>query len=242
MRRRVCSSIFALCTLGCGGPADIPSTPDLTELTEAYERPTALLDAPAVQAALATMPPLAELAAGFRAGRFPADDLDTASEPARHAGSLRIQGSIRVTFRCPGALSEPSFDPALNGSVSLTLAIAENRIRRTFGGTAERCIVHHEILGERVRIEIDGIVAFDVGRDLGLGEGFSGNLLANFERLNVAGRDFQDVSARFTEGRLEHLFTFDGGTFVASLSDSGVTIRDGRGIWLCLETQTCAEQ
>lgn len=208
----------------------------------AYEQPTAELDAPGVQAALATMPPLTQLAAGFRAGRFPADDVDTASEPSNPGGSLRVQGSIRVTFRCPGALGEPIFDPALNGSVSLTIAVAQNRIRRTFGGAAERCILHQELLGQSVQVELDGEVVFDVGRDLGLGEGFSGDLFAKFAQLTVAGRQFQNVTGRFQDGRLEHLITLDGGTIVASLGEAGITIRDGRGVWLCLEAQTCAEQ
>lgn len=242
MRPLVCSSIAAFCTWGCGGAADIPNTPDLSELIAGYQNPTAQLDAPMAQTALTTFPPLDRLAAGFRAGRFPADDVADASDPSRPPSAVRVQGSINVTARCPGELSEPAFDPALNGTLSFTLGVAENRVLRGIGGDADHCVLHETILGKAVRVELDGSVAFDLGRDFRLGEGFSGTLLARFDSVTVADTEFKNVTARFVDGRVEHLFSLDGGTVIASLSEAGVTIRDRRGLWLCLETQTCAEQ
>jgi hypothetical protein len=232
-----------LCTLACGGPSDVPSTPDLSQLVVDYQNPTAELDAARAREALAELPDLERLAAAFRAGRFAADDVGPATEQNQPANGLRVQGSIRLTARCPGELSEPVLDPAVNGTVSLTLAVADSRIKRGIGGLAEGCVLRETVLGETVRVELDGPIAFDLGSDIGLGSPLSGNLLVQFEGVNVAGQEFAKVSARFTDGRVEHLFTRnDGRTIVAAVGPSGVTIRDGRGLWLCLDTQTCVSQ
>lgn len=243
MQRPLCLSIVAFCTSGCGGPADVPISPDLSALLAEYERPTAQLDATAAGAALAMLPPLERLGAAFRAGRFTLDEVAPLTEPALPNNSLRVQGSITVTAVCPGALSEPVLDPALNGTFVLTLGVFENLIQRGIGGQANRCVLRGEVLDQDVRVEIDGPVAFDVGRDLGLGQGFSGNLLARFASVNVAGLQLSDVSARFTEGHVEHVFRLRGESLVAALAPTGVTIRDARGLWLCLDSQTtCAPE
>src|SRR6187399_2212057 len=115
--------------LACSGRADIPDTPDLTYLQEEFNHPTAALDETSVGEAIKEMPSLRELAAAFRAaGRRTPRDIQTGGSETTSGSRLSIQGSIHVTARCPGALGTPEFGP--NGSVSMTLGVQQNLIKR----------------------------------------------------------------------------------------------------------------
>ena len=69
-----------------------------------------------------------------------------------------------------------------------------------------------------------------------------------FGDIEIAGRTFNNISGRFKDGKLEHLFSLpadgdtDGKAFVATLDRTGFTIRDRDGIWLCADVDTCARQ
>lgn len=239
--------LLPLATLACAGPADIPETPDLSVLVAEYEQPDADLDDTTVSAALQELPPLDELSAGFAASQKPVDDAGAASVPAEQQESssdINLQGSIKVTVRCPGDLAEPVLDPAVNGTFSLTLAVARNRIRRTIGGRAEGCVLRGTLRNLSARVVLDGDVAIDFGRDIGLGQGWSRSLLIAVRgKVDVGGQSFENLSARISEGRIEHLFVRDDGSmFVASLAPNGISIRDRQGIWLCAEVGTCARE
>lgn len=238
--------------VSCGGAADIPETPDLRELLQSYERPTAVLDettvADALNQALEIVPNLKELAAGVQAAKLVLGDLDYASESSssKTSSRLRLQGSIGVSIRCPGERSDPVYDENVNGSLSLTLAVAENRILRSMGGHANACVFQGALRGLPARIELDGEVAFDLGGDIGIGQRWSGDLLAALPgELTVAGIVFKSVSARLHEGRFQHLVTLPGSnqTLVLEVSDeAGITVRDGSGVWFCAEGQSCARR
>jgi len=242
----------ALSAVSCGGAADIPETPDLRELLQSYERPTADLDAAtvadALSEALKAAPNLKELAAGVQAAKLVLGDVNYASDTSstKTSSRLRLQGSIGLTIRCPGERTDPVYDESINGSLSLTLAVAENRILRSMGGQAKACVFQGTLRGFPARIQLDGDVAFDLGGDVGVGQRWTGELLATLPgELTVAGIVFKSVSARLHNGRFQHLVTLPSTekTIVLELSDdAGISIRDGSGVWFCGEGQSCARR
>ena len=238
--------LLALGASACGGAADIPETPDLRELLQSYERPTAALDGSNVDAVLTLAPNLRELAAGFDAAKYLPKEVDYASSStAPKTGSrLRLQGSVRLDIRCPGERSDPVYDEAVNGAVSLTIAVAESRILRSMGGEANNCVLQGTLQGVPVRIAIDGQIAFDLGSDIGIGQYWSGELLASLPgELRVGDYVFQSISARYTKGRFQHLVRLDDdSTIVLELSNEGITVRDGSGVWFCAEGKSCAKR
>jgi hypothetical protein len=237
--------LVALSTAACGGAADIPDTPDLRELLQSYERPTASLDSTTVSDALNSVPNLKELAAGIQAAEYVMSDVDYASRtPSTHSTRLRLQGSLGLRIRCPGELSDPVYDESINGSLSLKLAVADNKIRRSMSGQANACVLLGTLRGLPARIELDGDVAFDVGGDIGLGQPWGGELLASLPgELHVGEFTFQSISGRLHEGRVQTLARLpNGSTIVLEVSDTGITIRDASGVWFCAEGEPCAKQ
>jgi hypothetical protein len=238
--------LVALSTVACGGAADIPETPDLRELLQSYERPTLALDVSSVQAALDSAPPnLRELAAGLEAAKYVMGEVDHASKTSssRTGERIRLQGSLGLKVRCPGERSDPVYDESINGSLSLTLAVADSRIRRSMGGEAKACILQGTLHGLPARIQIDGRIAFDVGGDIGLGQPWSGELLTSLPgELHVGDYVFQSISGRLHAGRFQHLVRLNEGTIVLELSEDGITIRDASGVWFCAEGEPCAKQ
>lgn len=245
------SSCVALCSVACGGAADIPDTPDLRALLAAYKAPTASLNATSAGEALKSSPTLEQLQqlnSGFLAAESVMDNVDQAS--SSNSGStgsrIRLQGSIGLQIRCPGELGAPKYDEKVNGSISLTLAVADTQIRHSFGGEAKSCILLGKLAGNPAKIELDGPVAFDVGNDIGIGSRWSGEFLAELPgTLTVLGQEYQGISGRFTQGRFQYLVDLgqDQGTVVLELSgDNGITIRDRTGAWLCRGSEPCAQQ
>jgi hypothetical protein len=228
----------------CSGPAEIPDTPDLSELDARYDEPTAALDAPAVGNVLDRMPRLRDLATGFRAAGYATDGVDRAGESAeeRRGVGMRIQGSVRVTLRCPG--EGRVYDEDVNGKIELTIAVAESRIQRAVGGMATRCVL---LGGEGVipvRVEVHGPFAFDLGRDLGLRERFAGRLLMSLGgEIHVGDAVYRNLSARWTNTQLEYLYELeDGTTVVAELGLAGIRVRDRDTVWGCLGGEQCEEE
>jgi len=216
-------------------------------LLASYTAPTAALDETSAARALKTSPTLEELqqlSAGFQAAESIMDDVDQASSSSSSStGSrIRLQGSIHLQIRCPGELGNPSYDDKVNGSISLTLAVADTRIRRSFGGEANACVLRGTLLGSDAKIELDGPIAFDVGNDIGIGSRWSGEFLAQLPgTLSVLGHEFHGVTGRFTQGRFQYLVTLAEGTVVLQLSgDGGITILDRAGAWLCREGEPCS--
>ena len=239
--------LASLSAVACGGAADIPDTPDLRQLIQDYEAPTASLNATSAAQTLQTSPALDELSAGFHAAHDVLDrDVNQASTTSSgSAGSrIRLQGSIGLQIRCPGDADQPSLDESANGSIAITLAIADTKIRRSFGGDAKHCVLQGTRVGRTVRVELDGAVAFDLGGDLGIGQRWSGNLLASLPgTLTVEGHEFHTISGLLSDGVFQYLVKVDGGTVVLQLGgDDVVTVRDGNGTWFCREGQPCALQ
>lgn len=239
-------SLAAAGAVACSGAADIPDTPDLRALLASYDSPTARLDATTAAATLQSSPSLETLAAGFHAAEYVMGNVDHASSTsANSAGErVRLQGALGLHIRCPGDGGNPNYDESVNGSISLTLAVADNRIRRSFGGQAKACVLEGSLLGHSARVVLDGPLLFDVGRDIGIGQGWSGELLASLPgTLTVEGYEFRSISGRLSDGQFQYLVTLgDGSTAVLQLGDDGITIRDNGGVWFCKEGQPCAEQ
>jgi hypothetical protein len=241
---KTCVSLLPLAATGCSGAADIPATPDLSGLIANYNQPDGQVNASLARTVVSDTPP--ELEAALRATGVIAssvNDASTDTTPNKGSG-VRLQGSINVDLRCPGALNNPVYDPATNGTASLTFAIADTKIKRTFGGVADHCVLSSMVAGTSVRTQLDGNIAFDMGNDIGIGQHWSGTLLAYLPgQLEVAGYTFTSVSARFTSDQLEHLVRLDDGTFVIlTFNSTGVTVRDKDGTWLCpSDGSTCTQ-
>lgn len=250
-RPRVKPSLLAFCcvamsTIACGGAADIPETPDLRALVASYDRPSAALTSTTVADALNSVPRLKELAAGFKAAEYVLDDVNNASETSstKTGSRLRLQGSIGLKVRCPGESSNPNFDESVNGSISLTLAVADNRIRRSMAGQGHACVLKGTVLGIPARTQLDGEILFDLGGDIGIGQRWSGNLLISVPgELRVGDFVFESVSGRFVAGHFQYLAQLPmGGTIVLEVGDDGITIYDGTGAWFCREGESCAKR
>ena len=240
--------IFAFVALtACSGAAEIPGTPDLTGIQEQYQHPSARLDSTTVQETLEEIPPLDALAAGFRAAAYATTGVDSASGSAskKSGGAISIQGSLRVNLRCPGDLDDPTYDANSNGSISLTVAVEDNRIQRGVGGTADRCVLRGRLLDLPVRVEVDGPIAFDLGHDVGLRARWSGTLLMWVRgSITIGDLVLDNLTARYTDETLEYLHTRsrDNETVVAQLSGDGITIKDLNGTWFCRSDEPCAAQ
>ncbi|HYP97242.1 MAG TPA: hypothetical protein VER96_01125 [Polyangiaceae bacterium] len=239
--------LAALSAVACGGAADIPDTPDLRGLIRDYEAPTASLDATSAAQTLHGAPALDELSTGFLAAQNVLDsDVNQASKTSSGStGSrIRLQGSIGLQIRCPGEASQPNLDESVNGSISITLAIADTKIRRSFGGDAKHCALQGTRAGRTVRVELDGQVAFDLGNDIGIGQRWSGKLLASLPgTLTVDGHEFRSISGLLSDGVFQYLVNVDSGTVVLQLGgDDVITVRDGNGTWFCREGEPCAMQ
>jgi len=227
----------------CGGDAAIAYSPDLRPLQESYDRPTAVLDAPAAGESLRLMPSIRLLALGFRAAGYATRGADDAGETASPSDDgLRVQGTVLVTLRCPGQFREPVFDESTNGTFSLAIGIENSRIRRGISASATNCVLRGSADGLPVPVEVDGPVEFDFGRDLALKERFTGQLLMQLSgAIDINGSRFEGLSARWTSDHFEYLFELpDGTTVVAELSDQGVGVRDRDATYTCPDELTCA--
>jgi len=229
--------------VACSGAADVPDTPDLRELAAQYEHPTAALDQTTVVSTLAQMPNLSELVAAFRAAGYATDGVNASSQDATNGSTsnLRFQGGIHVTIRCPGELADPNYDA--NGSLSLTLGVQENLIKRGIGGTADHCVLRGVQLGQPIRVEIDGPFSLDLGKDLGLRQRWSGRLLMYMSgTISTPNLTLTRLSARWDQDQLEYLYQgTDGRTVIAVVTAQGqISIEDSGGKWGCSDNQTCA--
>jgi len=248
LRFAPCLGALSCVAIGCSGPAEIPATPDLSALRARYDSPSALIDfASDASDLLAEAPPLERLAAAFRALRVATDGVDEASADATPPNSsIRVQGSIHVTVRCPGAEASPVYDPATNGTISLTLAVAENAIRRDIGGLASQCVLRGvvPVVDLPFRVGINGVIALDLGRDLSFRNRWTGKLLLSLDGVfDVEGLEMTNPTARFDDGQFEHLFQRrDGSTVILSLSRDGIRLRDRDGYWFCSDRQSCARE
>ena len=232
--------------LGCTGAADVPPVPDLSGLEQSYDAPSAeLMDAPAVQAAMDSVPELGDLAAAFRATGALVDPIDDASEAAgaTSGAGIRVRGTIEVQVRCPGSGSTPVFDAATNGTFTLRLAVQDNSIRGSFGADSEHCISSANVAGTRLPVELDGRLEMDLGGDIRLGQrrARSRILFSLDGDLTVGATVFRNVSARFEGERFEFLVMTARGSVVLFLSDTGIGLRDQDATWYCdADARTCA--
>lgn len=247
MARRAIA-LLGLCStlLACGGAATIPDTPDLSELQDEFKNPTAALDETTAGQALLQMPSLRQLQAGFRAAGGTTDNIDAANDQAASgSGSrLNIQGSIKVTVRCPGALDVPSYGS--NGTIDLTIGVERNLIKRGVGMMANECVLHGDAYGMPVKVTIDGPILMDLGRDLGLRQRWVGRLLMLVVgTIDIDGLVLDNLAARWTSDTFEYLYRLPdsqgGGWVIAAVtSDGTVSIRDREVTWSCPDGTTCS--
>jgi hypothetical protein len=247
-RHVLCLVGLSLCALCCAGKANIPDIPSLDELGKEYDRPTASLDTLRARDALASIPEVANLDrldAGFYSARTVADSVEDAKEPAEEqtGEGVQLRGSLRITIRCPGDLGNPVYDVARNGSVVLTVALSRSKVRRTIIGTATRCQLGGKLGSLPISVELDGTLAFDLGRDVPLGGTYTPErvLLSLQGSITVGDVVFDGVSARVDDQGVEHLFQLPDGSVVVSVTDSGFSVRGRNGSWSCSkEDGTCA--
>jgi hypothetical protein len=234
-----CSTLLA-----CTGAADIPSTPDLSRIQAQFKYPTATLDVTAAAQTLGIMPSLQEIAAAFRAAGYVKNGVTQASTEVEQSSASRfnVQGSLNVTVRCPGDAASPTYGS--NGTLALTIAVEKNLIKHSIGGEASHCVLRGDIAGRAFRVEVDGPLAFDFGRDLGLRTRLPDQLLMNIRgSLDIEGYQVQNLSARWTEERLEYLVILGNGDWIVAVveGDGTVSIRDKDSTWGCSDGQTCSK-
>lgn len=244
MRTTFPSIALALALSACGGPAEVPDTPDLTGIIHDYDNPTAVLDPASADSALAEMPQLGRLAAGLRASGYATNTVDEAGRSSSRKdedNALDIQGTIRVNIRCPGELDDPVYDADTNGTLDVTIGVDESRIRRGVRGRATNCVLRANDDGTPVRVSIDGGFAFDLGRDLSIRERWSGELLmVIYGDIRIGDLELRNLSARWNAERFEYLFVIsDGEWVIARLSSDGITIEDRDTVWFCPAGQSC---
>lgn len=247
MTRLLPLSLIALCSslVACGGAAEIPDIPDLRGLQSRYDNPTAVLeDEAAAAAALGEMPSLHELAAGFHAADYVQTGVEQGGGEAAQgsSGRFNIQGSINVNVRCPGDTAEPAY--GANGTLALTIAVERNLIKRSIGGQATHCVLRGDLLGYPVRVEIEGPLAIDFGKDIGLRNRGAKQLLMNLSgSLKIGGYEVKNLSARWTEERLEYLFVMSDDNWVVAVveADGTISIKDKDSIWGCSDGQQCSK-
>jgi hypothetical protein len=241
------AALLGLCSalLACSGRADIPDTPDLSVMQGQFEHPTAVLDETTVAETLHEIPSLRNLAAAFRAaGANTTRGVQTAGNEAKPGSRLNIQGSIHVTVRCPGDLDVPAFGQS--GTLSMTLGVQKNLIKRGIRLDASGCVMRGSALGIPIRVEVDGPVYIDLGRDVGLGQGFSGRILIYIAgTLDAGGLVLDDLAARVMSERVEYLFRLpndpDNAWVIASMTEDGnISIQDSQTTWGCSDGQACA--
>lgn len=229
---------LASCALACAGEAEIPELPSLAQLSREYDQPTAELAPGRIRGVIDSVPELQRLLAAFRSTATVLDSVDEAQKPAseRSGEGVRLRGSLRVKLRCPGALVQPDYDEALNGSVSLTFGVQQSEILRNVGGTASDCRLNGNLGGLSLGVGLDGPIDFDLGQNIPLGEPWSGTrwLVALRGSISVEDVNFNNVSARVSPGAVEYLQRLaDGTSVVLSASSSAVSLRDAEGTWSC---------
>ncbi|HEV8551445.1 MAG TPA: hypothetical protein VGQ57_20500 [Polyangiaceae bacterium] len=229
--------------LGCSGAADIPNTPDLSNYQAQFDNPTAALDQNNVVETLNDMPSLREIAAAFRASGYVTTGVNTGSDQETASASrVRVQGSLHVTAQCPGNLEVPIFGE--NGNFELTLGVDRNLIKRGVGGIANDCALRGTVLDTPVKVTLDGPISFDLGRDLGLRQRWSGRLLMHMAgTVTIETYLFSNLTARWDTDQFEYLYTMPDGSWVIGVltSQGNVSIRDHDSTWGCSDGQTCVK-
>ena len=230
---------IALGAVACSGAADVPGTPDFAALRAAYDQPNAELDETSVREVLEMAPDVAELGAGFTAFQMANSGVEDASSTAasKSGNGIALQGSIKVTLRCPGELVDPVYDTAVNGALTLTIAVESSKILRGVSGQASRCRATRNYFGRDVRVGLDGPFEFDLGGDIGLGSRGSGVILISIDgEITLNDAVISRVNGRLSPDGFESLFTLpDGGGTVILVSnlDGDIGIRDRSGFWHC---------
>jgi len=227
--------------LACAGEAAVPEVDGLDELSIEYDAPSAELDETSARELVDASPELESILSGLRSTGDVVDEIDEATEPAqaRSNEGVRLRGKLVITLRCPGNIEEPSYDEAENGSVTLTLGVLRNAVRRGVVGEANACKLSGTVAGRQVPVEIDGPVLLDLGEDFPLSEGWSGErLLVSLPgRVTVGDFSFEGVTARITPDGVEHLLRLgDGSTVVVSVNSDSVSVRDRERTWTCSRT------
>jgi hypothetical protein len=224
--------------IGCA--AEVPNTPDLSELETSYDHPTAVLDPDAADDIRSDVGSLDLLVTGLQVADYIDDAVDEASDAAEghSAKKLRIRGSVRVAQTCPGVVSD---DDLPRGSLSLLFGVADSYVKRGVSGVFSKCVLGASYLDVPVRVDVEGPAEFDLGNDLPIGESFSGRLLMVLAgSVTIGSVVFRNFSARWTSDSFEYLRTLkDGTTVVVELTKDGLFIRDRDEVWVCLDGKPC---
>jgi hypothetical protein len=248
--------IGVLLTLsGCADEATVPEGPNLDALVEAYEHPTAELDADLAERSLGDVIPL-QLAVYLADHlRFVSDAIDAATKGFGPDG-LRInfggevKGRVAVRIVCPGE------DPAArvierDGAVELEAPIHANVLGPVLFGTARQCAFDfgNVPLPPWFTIpltgpfpgRLDGPLALHVGQ-VSLGQPLVIAPLVSVEgTLAIEGLppldhfDFRVPAAATIETRVP---LPDGTHAIAYADPTDIGLREKRGTWKCSVSQT----
>jgi hypothetical protein len=223
--------------LACAQAADVPDVPDLDALQREYDDPSGGLEPEEVEELVERFPELESMAAALRTVEPILARIDDARDTAdgRSGSGVELRGALMVELACPGGARTPRYDKALNGSLSLELAVAGSEIQPTFWATAQGCLLLGAVGPLAFPVEIDGRIAIDVGSPIPLGGTWqrSRTLISHQGTISFGGLTLRDLSARLSQDRFEYLFDTPSGTVVLLVTEDIVGVRDRNATWFC---------
>jgi hypothetical protein len=254
--------VASLLSAGCEPPPlVIPAAPDMGQLVQSYETPSARFDpaeADELRVALAVLDALLERTA---IATYVFDVLESVVNETEETGSenedegeagaaeltLDADGYLRVKRICDGWVTPAVPDVEANGQLDLTTTFTENGLDPVIWGNAASC----RYLAGETRLELRQTPGSPYGISVYWGQGVDIESLAETPllfALNLTGvlgdeeleleLDFRTVTGREIEYRIER----GGGSFIASIAQDGaITLRAENGTFECPDEMPCAE-
>lgn len=257
MHRGLLLLVFAVAGTSCADELDIPAPPDLRDVLEAYEDPsaevsTAIMDAVGRE--------LLETRGQLVESNLFDEILDVIESVQRELqentndnGDLIIPGLgafpnpnavLKIDRRCSGWNPAAEQDPASRGSLSLTMVLDRGDLAPVVWGEAASCRFLSALRDGSSPWSYDGEIAVQLGeeplapgeplRDLSITFVLGGTLAIADRDISIA-RSFQ-LSAN---GRLEILWVLEDGTTFIYLFDLD-TLRQGIRDVNCTGTEGCS--
>ena len=236
--------VTSLATFGCGdGEFELADPPDLRELGDRYERPTARFDADVAAAFI-------ERYIERRKRLRRADDFKSLTDPLQdfseatsqeEDGTLTIDGSpinvdavITLSGRCRGWSDEPDE----RGTFDLRMTVRQTALVPVGWGDVDDCRGQHTLEGETLRYALSG--ALSVYIPSLVDSSYPGSLILSYEfsTFDINDDSFApwEHSFRLIDNTVEMLFyTEDQASLVFSsdAQDTEIRVRAVNGTWLC---------
>lgn len=256
----VCYALVATALHACVALPPAPSTADLSSLDERYDHPTGSLPDEITSDVLGAARPFLDVASqldGLSLIRTAVADTSEGLAAALATDSLTVQGSIKAKLSCPGHGAMATDDAENNGTIDVTMGVADTRIQRALSGAATDCRFLSNRGGNSARITFSADLIADLGADIALGDDPSKALSVELSKLELSTDsglslpkvqdkyDFRVTDAQSIEVLLDPsalgLGLQNVGTVVLiSHLDGAVGLREKRGEWRCPADDACS--